>query len=35
MTRDANYLSEKAMKPRKLSRVLTEQMQAKSVAVSA
>ncbi|KAG8695526.1 hypothetical protein FRC09_009104, partial [Ceratobasidium sp. 395] len=34
MTRPANYLSEKAMKPRKLSRVLTEQMQAKSVAVN-
>ncbi|QRV85541.1 calpain family cysteine protease [Ceratobasidium sp. AG-Ba] len=33
MTRAANYLSEKAMKPRKLSRVLTEQMQAKAIAV--
>jgi hypothetical protein len=34
MTRAANYLSEQAMKPRKLSRVLSEQMQAKSVAVN-
>ncbi|KAF8594673.1 cysteine proteinase [Ceratobasidium sp. AG-I] len=34
MTRSADYLSEKSMKPRKLSRVLTEQMQAKSIAVN-
>ncbi|KAG8737855.1 hypothetical protein FRC10_007587 [Ceratobasidium sp. 414] len=34
MTRAANYLSEKAMKPRKLARVLSEQMQAKSIAVN-
>ncbi|KAG8686445.1 hypothetical protein FRC11_008951, partial [Ceratobasidium sp. 423] len=34
MTRPANYLAEKSMKPRKLSRVLSEQMQAKSVAVN-
>ncbi|CEL61272.1 hypothetical protein RSOLAG1IB_09894 [Rhizoctonia solani AG-1 IB] len=34
MTRPANYLSEKTLKPRKLSRVLSEQMQAKSVAIN-
>ncbi|CAE6446482.1 unnamed protein product [Rhizoctonia solani] len=34
MTRPANYLSEKTMKPRKLSRVLSEQIQAKSVAIN-
>ncbi|KAJ1300818.1 hypothetical protein OPQ81_002458 [Rhizoctonia solani] len=32
MTRSADYLSEEELKPRKLSRVLSEQMQAKSVA---
>ncbi|KAF8704580.1 Cysteine proteinase, partial [Rhizoctonia solani] len=34
MTRPGNYLSEKTLKPRKLSRVLSEQMQAKSVAIN-
>lgn len=34
MTRAANYISEKSLKPRKLSRVLSEQMQAKSIAVN-